>query len=60
MTGVHYENMVVVAVVQSLSCVQLFAVPWTASQHTRLSFTISQSLLKFMSTESVMLSKHHD
>ena len=40
-------------VVQSLSCVQLFATLWTP-----LSSTISWSLLKFMSIESVMLSNH--
>ena len=42
------------AVVQLLSCVQLFATPWTAECQASLSFTISQSLLKFMSTESVI------
>ena len=36
----------------------LFATPWTAAHQAPLSFTISQSLLKFMSTESVMLSNH--
>ena len=41
-----------------LSCVQLFATPWTEACQTSLSFTISQSLLKFMSVESVMLSNH--
>ena len=40
-------------VIQSLSCVQLFVTPWTS-----LSFTISQSLLKLMSIESVMPSNH--
>ena len=30
--------------------------PWTAAHQASLSFTISQSLLKFISTESVMLS----
>ena len=35
--------------IQSLSRVQLFATPWTAAHQTSLSFTISQSLLKFMS-----------
>ena len=30
-------------VVQSLSCVQLFATPWTAARQVSLSFTISQS-----------------
>ena len=32
--------------------------PWTAAQQAFLSFTISQSLLKLMSTESVMPSNH--
>ena len=45
-------------VVQSLSSVQLYVAPWTAAHHTPLSSTVSQSLLKFMSTESVMLSYH--
>ena len=43
---------------QSLSHVQLFATPWTAACQASLSFTISQSLLKFMSIESVMPSRH--
>ena len=45
-------------VVQSLSCVQFFATPWMRARQASLSFTISQSLLKLMSTESVMPSKH--
>ena len=45
-------------VVQSLSCVWLFATPWTAAHQVSLSFTISQSMLKLMSTESVMSSNH--
>ena len=45
-------------VVQSLNCVQLFATPWTPACQASQAFTISQSLLKFISTESVMLSKH--
>ena len=45
-------------VVQPLSHVRLFATPWTAAFQASLSFTISQSLLKFMSTELVMLSNH--
>ena len=45
--------------VQSLSHVQLFVTPQTAAHQASLSFTISQSLLKLMSTESVMLSNHH-
>ena len=45
-------------VVQSLSRVQLFATPWTAAHQASLSFTVFQSLLKFMSIESVMPSSH--
>ena len=45
-------------VVQSLSRVQLFATPWTAACQASLSFTISRSLLKLMSIESVMPSNH--
>ena len=33
-------------------------IPWTAVCQASLSFTISQSLLQFMSTELVMLSNH--
>ena len=45
-----------VVVVQSLSCVWLFATLWTAARQTSLSCTISWSLLKLMSIESVMSS----
>ena len=44
--------------VQSLSHVQLFATPWTAAHQASPSITNSQSLLKFMSIESVMPSNH--
>ena len=44
--------------VQSFSHVQLFAGPWTAAHQVSLSITNSQSLLKLMSFESVMLSNH--
>ena len=47
-----------VVAVQSLSCVQLFATPWTAMHQASLTITISQSLLKFMSTELVILFNH--
>ena len=40
-------HIMVCVVVQSLSCVQLFATPWTAALQTLLSFTISLSLLTF-------------
>ena len=45
-------------VVQSLSRIQLFAIPWTAACQVSLSFAISRSLLKLMSLESVMPSNH--
>ena len=45
-------------VVQLLSPVWLFVNPRTAACQASLSFTISQSLLKFMSIELVMLSNH--
>ena len=44
--------------VQSLSHVRLFVTPWTAARWASLSITNSQSLLKLMSIESVMLSNH--
>ena len=44
--------------VQSLSCVRLFATPWTAAHQAFLSITSSQNLLKPMSIESVMPSNH--
>ena len=44
--------------VQSLSCVQLFATPWTAARQASLSLTNSQNLLKLMSIESVIPSNH--
>ena len=47
-----------IVVVQSLSHVQLFVTPWTAAHQPPLSFTISWSLLKFMSIESVMPCNH--
>ena len=44
--------------IQLLSHVQRFVAPWTAACQVSLSFTISQSLLKLMSIESVMLYNH--
>ena len=41
-----------------LSRVQLFVTPWTAALQASLPFTISWSLLKFMSIESVISSNH--
>ena len=41
-----------------LSCVWLFATPWTLALQASISITNSQSLLKFMSIESVMPSNY--
>ena len=48
----------VVNLVQLLSCVQLFVTPWTVAHQASLSINNSWSLLKLMSIESVMPSKH--
>ena len=45
-------------VVQSFSCVWLFATSWTEALQAFLSFTTSQSLLKLGSIESVMPPNH--
>ena len=45
-------------VVQSLSHVPLFKTPWTAACQATLSFSISWSWLKLISTESVVPSNH--
>ena len=45
----------IVVVLQLLSCVRLFATPWTVARQASLSFTISQSLLKLI---SMMPSNH--
>ena len=44
--------------VQLLSCVWLFATPWTAARQASLSFTNYQCLLKLTSVDSVMPSNH--
>ena len=43
-------------VVQLLSCVWLFATSWTAACQASLSFTVSQSLVRFIFTELALLS----
>ena len=48
----------VVVIVQLLSCVRLFVTPWTAAHQASLSITVSWSLLRLMSIESVMPSNH--
>ena len=47
-----------IVVVQSLSHVQLFAIPWSAAHQVSLSFTISLSLLTLLFIESMMPSNH--
>ena len=49
---------VVVVVVLTLSHLQLFVAPWTIAHKAPLSSTVSWSLLKFMSIESVVLFTH--
>ena len=51
-----YVNIVVI--VQLVSHVLLFVTPWTVAHQASLSFTISWSLLRLMSIESVMLFNH--
>ena len=50
--------MVYIVAVQLLSHVRLFMTLWTAARQASLSFTISWSLLKLISVESVMPFKH--
>ena len=54
----HKENSKWLYCCLLLSHVQLFATLWTEVCQASLSFTVSQSLLKFMSIESVMPSSH--
>ena len=61
MSTSHYtflETDRTISSVQSLSCVQLFATPWTAARQASMSITNSRSLFKLMSVESVMPSNH--
>ena len=48
----------IAVIVQWLSGVHLIVTPWTALCQASLSYTISQSLLKLMSTQLVMSSNH--
>ena len=43
---------------KSISHVHLFATSWTAAHQAQLCFTVFQSLFRFMSIESVVLSNH--
>ena len=55
--GVHFAQPLLITP-PWLSRVRLSATPWTAARQASLSFTISRSLLKLMSIESVMPSNH--
>ena len=52
------SNATLFVTVQLLSPIQLFVIPLTAACQASLSFTISQSLLRLLSIESVRLSIH--
>ena len=54
----HSFHMLASQPVQSLSCVQLIATPWTAARQASLSIINCQSLPKAMSIEWVMPSNH--
>ena len=54
----YYTSKVQFNSVQLLSRVPFFQSPWTAARQASLCITNSQSLLKLMSIESVMLSNH--
>ena len=41
-------------VFQSLRCVQIFGIPWTAAHQASLFFIVSQSLFKLMTIELMM------
>ena len=53
-----FHHILCISSVQSLSHVRLFANPRTAAHKATLSITNSQSLLKLMSFESMLLSNH--
>ena len=57
-TFIKHHPQIQHVVVQWPSHVWLFATPWTAACWASLSFTISRSLLKLTSIESVMPSNH--
>ena len=53
-TTEYYSAIFVDFIVQSLSRVQLFVIPWIAACQASPSFTVSQSVLQVTSIESVM------
>ena len=52
------QGLLLLFIVQLLSRDRLFVTPWTAALQASLSFTVSWDSLKFMSTESMVLSNH--
>ena len=54
----HIKRVLCCCIVQSLGHVWLFLTQWTAVQQASLSITVSQSLLKLVSIESMMPSNH--
>ena len=55
MASTHVKCQFVVVIVQLLSYIWLFVTPWNAAPQASLFFTISWSLLKFISIQLVML-----
>ena len=55
---IYIYTHIYISSVQSLSCIRLFATPWTTACQASLSITNSRSSLKLMSIESVMPSSH--
>ena len=53
-----FSSLATVSSIQLLSCVRLFATPWTAARQASLSITKSQSLFKIMFIELVMPSNN--
>ena len=58
LSGPGFYSQIKAFIVQSLSHVQLFRTPWAIACQAPLSFTISWSLIRFMSIELVMLWRH--
>ena len=56
--NVNNDNLSYLTYYLAINPVPLFVTPWTAAHQASLSFTITQSLLRFMSIELVMLSNH--
>ena len=57
-TESFFSSRLSVCSVKLLSCIQLFATPWTAARQVSLSITNSWSLFRLIPIESVMPSNH--